>query len=92
MLGEQSKFKVHQIPMLFQLSYSADANMKAIPMTYNANIPQNLKTAIGIQHQWLTSVVGEFWQNVWIGPEFVTAKLYTGQYSYTGTLDASAYF
>lgn len=92
MLGEQSKFKLYQIPMVYQISYSATDNMSAIQMIYNGNIPQNLKTAIGIQHQWLTSLVGEFWTNVWIGPEFVTAKLYTGQYSYTGTLDATAYF
>lgn len=92
MLGEQSKFKVYQIPTVFQLSYSATKNMQSIPMVYNANIPANLHTAVGVQHQWLTSIDSEFWNNVWIGPEFVTAKLYTGQYSYTGTLDATAYF
>jgi hypothetical protein len=92
MLGEQSNFKVHDIPTKFQLSYSQTVNMNNIQMTYNADIPSSLKTNAGIQSQWLTSIQGQFFHNVWIGPEFVTAQLYTGQNSYTGTLDVTAYF
>lgn len=92
MLGEQSKFKIDQYPTVFQISYSATKNMQSIPMIYNGDIPQNLYTAVGIQHQWLTSLDTEFWKNVWVGPELVTAKLYTGQHSYTGNLDCTAYF
>lgn len=92
MVGEQSTFKVHQIPTKFQLSYSQTNNMNNLQMTYNADIPQNLVTNAGIKSQWLTSIQGEFFPNVWVGPEFVTAHLYSSQNSYTGTLDMTAYF
>lgn len=91
MLGEQSKLKIRGIYTQFQLSYSKTDNMNNIPMPFAGDIAQNLKTAVGIQHQWLGSVTGEFWNNIFIGPEFDYQHLYTGQRAYTTTLDVTAY-
>ena len=92
MLGEQSNFKIYGVPTAFQVSYSASTNMSQVPMSFGGNIGGNLKTASGIQHQWLSSITGELWKNVYIGPEFLAASLYNGQHSYSTTLDVNAYF
>lgn len=91
MLGEQSTFKSYGIPFTFQISYSATDNMNNVPMPFAGAIAMNLKTATGIKNQWLTSIDGEFWKNIYIGPEFDYQHLYTGQNSLTSTLDVSVF-
>lgn len=92
MLGTAGKFAFENTPYNWQISYSKTANMQNIPMPFDGNFADNLKSATGFKNQWLGSIQGEYWKNAYIGPELGYDKLYSNAHTYTLTLDATAYF
>ena len=93
MLGTAGKFSALGTPYQWQVSYSQTQNMQNIPMPLDGDYQANLKSAVGFKNQWLGSLQGEFWQNVFIGPEVGYDTLYNSAgHTYTLTLDATAYF
>ncbi len=85
---------VRNIPITAQVSYSATDNMANVPMPLDGAIASDFDTTPGngMRNQWLTSVTGEVYTNVYVGPEFQYAKLYSDKDTWTTTLDASAFF
>lgn len=92
LLGTTGKFSSYGTPYTWQLSYAKTTNMQNVPMPFDGNYAQNLKTATGFQNQWIGSIQGEYFQNVYIGPELTYGNLYNSAHTYTATLDATAYF
>ena len=66
--------------------------MQNVAMPLDGNYQDGLKTLIGFNHQWIGSIQGEYWKNVYVGPELTYGALYNGQNTYTAILDATAYF
>jgi hypothetical protein len=92
MLGVSGHFSLLDSPYFWQLSDSGTHNMQEVAMPLDGNFQEGLKTLTGFNHQWIGSVQGEYWKNVYVGPELTYGALYTGQDTYTATLDATAYF
>ncbi len=92
MLGTVGKFALMSIPYNWQLSYSATRNLQNVPMALDGDYQQNYKYA-SIKNEWLASIQGEYWQNVYLGPELDYDDLYNNAgHTYTLTFDATAYF
>ncbi len=92
MLGLTGQFALFNSPYFWQVSYSKTANMQNVLMPLDGDYQDALKTTTGFKNQWIGSIQGEFWQNVYIGPEFTYGYLYNNAHTYTATLDATAYF
>ncbi len=91
-LGVNGGFECLSAPYFWQMSYSATHNMQNIATPLDGNFQNGLKTSIGFQHQWIGSLQGEYWNNVYIGPELTYGTLYNGQNTYSAILDMTAYF
>jgi len=91
MLGTVYKHQILNKPTQFQLSYSQTRNMQTIQLPTAANYMQNLKIT-GIKSEWLASITPEVFNNLYIGPEFDYNHLYTGNNTWTLTVDATGYF
>lgn len=91
-LGTTGTFPAMNTPYYWQLAYSATNNMQNVPMPLDGNFSQSLKTSVGFKHQWLGSIQGQYWKNVYLGPEVSYGTLYSNQHTYTVTMDATAYF
>ncbi len=92
MLGVSGQFSLLNSPYFWQLSDSETHNMQHVGMPLEGHFQEGLKTLMGFNHQWIGSVQGEYWKNVYLGPELTYGTLYNGQDTYTATLDATAYF
>ncbi len=92
MLGVSGQFGLLNSPYFWQLSDSETHNMQHVAMPLDGDFQAGLKTLTGFNHQWIGSIQGEYWKNVYIGPELTYGALYNGQDTYTAILDATAYF
>lgn len=92
MLGVSGQFSAWNSPYFWQLSDSETHNMQNVAMPLDGDFQEGLKTLTGFNHQWIGSIQGEYWKNVYVGPELTYGALYNGQDTYTATLDATAYF
>lgn len=91
-LGVNGGFECFSSPYFWQMSYSATHNMQNIATPLDGNFQNGLKTSVGLQHQWIGSLQGEYWTNVYLGPELTYGTLYNGQNTYSAILDMTAYF
>ena len=92
MMGFTGKFAAVGTPYSWQLTYDKTRNMQNMPMPLDGDYAANLKTLTGYTYQWLGSIQGQYWKNVYLGPEISYGNLYNNTYAYTLTLDLTAYF
>ena len=92
MLGVSGQFSLLNSPYFWQFSDSETHNMQHVAMPLDGDFQEGLKILTGFNHQWIGSIQGEYWKNVYVGPELTYGTLYNGQDTYTATLDATAYF
>lgn len=80
---------------VFSLGYSQSSNMANVPYYVSGSYNSLPTTGLGqgFKQQWIAFVQRPvLFKNMYIGPEFDYAKTYNNQYTWTGTVDISAYF
>ena len=81
-------------PTTFSIGYSGSQNMQNIPYNFSGMYNQYPLTGPnqGFQSSWIAFVSRPIYTNVILSPEFDYAKTYAGLYTWTSTLDLTAYF
>ncbi len=80
---------------VFSVGYSQSSNMANVPSNVSGSFNSYPYTGPGqgFKQQWIAFVQRPmFMKNLYISPEFDYAKTYNNQYTWTGTVDISAYF